>query len=988
MDYTSLFLSQSYADAWDDYQRSLTRDNFVHWDYIILTASNAQQAQWFELQIVERQKRGFLPHKTKFAVIPDKNDTRVGSGGATLGAIRYIAENSGKTDFSGLRIMVIHSGGDSKRIPQYSAIGKLFSPVPHELPNKKSATLFDELMVVMSSVPTRINEGVLLLSGDVLLLFNPLQINYGGDGATVISFKEKVDIGKNHGVFVDDGNGSVTKFLHKQSVDSLYKEGAVDERGFVNIDTGAVILSPKILQSLYSIVSTDKDYDKYVNDTVRLSLYADFIYPLAAESTLEHYYTETPEGKFCDELQEARTLIWSILRQYKMKILNCNPAKFVHFGTTGEIMQLMSHGIANYKELGWRKQVNSSIMNGTSGYNSVLYEKTSIGKNCYLESAHVHGNSKIGDNVLLSYVDICDAVIPSDVVVHGLKQKNGKFVARIYGINDNPKENNLFGKNIEAFFTENNISLDELGEDYDGTLWNANIYPICNNIGQAVSAALNLYKIFYGGGDINIWKNSIRESLCSGFNNADQPAIIDWENRMRELVQINNIANLINQNVPVSEVKSAVFDMSKLTSHQTQWLKSKLKRSDFSETIRLYYYLGTVLGGSQGDKLIGECFNTISKSVFAETENHLQYNENRKIVKLRHTVRLPLRVNWGGGWSDTPPYCNENGGTVLNAAILLNGKKPVEVTLEKISEYKIVFDSRDMDVHGEFEDIENLQSTGNPYDSFALQKAALVVCGIIPENGGNLQDILKRLGGGFIMHSEVTNVPKGSGLGTSSILSAACVKALLDFVGVEYNEDDICQYVLRMEQIMSTGGGWQDQVGGLMPGIKYITSQPGPKQNIKIDYVNIAEKTKSELNDRFAIIYTGQRRLARNLLREVIGKYIGNEERTLYALNEIKKVATLMKSELEQGNINEFANLMNRHWELSKNVDKSSTNTLIDRIFESVDDLVSGKLVCGAGGGGFLQVILKENVSKEDVRDRLKTVFQNTDIDIWDCTIL
>ena len=57
-------------------------------------------------------------------------------------------------------------------------------------------------------------------------------------------------------------------------------------------------------------------------------------------------------------------------------------------------------------------------------------------------------------------------------------------------------------------------------------------------------------------------------------------------------------------------------------------------------------------------------------------------------------------MNWGGGWSDTPPYCNEKGGTVLNVAILLNGEKPVEVTLERIPEQKVVFDSRDMDVHG------------------------------------------------------------------------------------------------------------------------------------------------------------------------------------------------------------------------------------------------------------------------------------------------
>ena len=62
----------------------------------------------------------------------------------------------------------------------------------------------------------------------------------------------------------------------------------------------------------------------------------------------------------------------------------------------------------------------------------------------------------------------------------------------------------------------------------------------------------------------------------------------------------------------------------------------------------------------------------------------------------------------------------------------------------------------------------------------------------------------------FEMHSEVTNVPKGSGLGTSSILSAACVKAVFEFMGISYTEEELYAHVLVMEQIMSTGGGWQD----------------------------------------------------------------------------------------------------------------------------------------------------------------------------------
>lgn len=85
--------------------------------------------------------------------------------------------------------------------------------------------------------------------------------------------------------------------------------------------------------------------------------------------------------------------------------------------------------------------------------------------------------------------------------------------------------------------------------------------------------------------------------------------------------------------------------------------------------------------------------------------------------------------------------------------------------------------------------IEPLQATGDPYDPFALQKACLLACGIIPREGHTLGEILERLGSGFVMHSEVTNVPKGSGLGTSSILSAACVKAVFEFMGIAYTED-------------------------------------------------------------------------------------------------------------------------------------------------------------------------------------------------------
>ena len=961
----SLYLSQSYQDAWSDYQRSLKSASFPLWDYIILTASNAHQAESFRLQVESR--KAYLPSKTRIEIIPDEGGVRVGSGGATLSVLKWLDSVGG---WKGKRILVIHSGGDSKRVPQYSALGKLFSPVPHVLPDGRSSTLFDELLIAMSTVPGRIREGMLLLSGDVLLIFNPLLIDWSGSGAAVISFKEDVEAGKNHGVYLRGDDGNVKSFLHKQSVETLEVVGAINLAGCVDIDTGAILFGTDVLNSLWSLISSDSQldvtkYKTFVNDRVRLSLYGDFQYPLASDSTLEQFYKEKPEGEYSDELYECRTAVWNALRPYRLKLLRMAPAKFIHFGTTKEILDLMCEGVVNYSELGWSSVTNSSSSHPS--YNSIISSGATVEDDVYAEVSYIHSSATIGSGTVLSYIDIFDEIIPSHVVLHGLKQMNGKFVCRIFGTKDNPKSNRLFGKELPASLAPN--------------LWTAPIYPEKDTIKEAVKAALKLYEAVMD----NNWSSvEPGKSLAAGFNDADPKAILAWNKRMEELVAMKDIQLLIYNRMPATMAHLP----APLTNIQKQWMERQLQKADYSTAMRLHYYVGAALGGVDGEKERTAAFHTLSESILRETLVGLKENLTAKIAMDEIEVKLPLRVNWGGGWSDTPPYCNENGGTVLNAAILLNGERPVSVRLKRIKEKKIVLQSRDMDVYGEFDTIEPLQSVGDPYDPYVLQKAALIACGVIPARGGNLEAVLTRLGGGIWMDTEVTGVPKGSGLGTSSILSAACVKAFLSFLRIQHTESDLYSTAICMEQIMSTGGGWQDQVGGVTEGIKYISSRPGLNQTLTVHHLNLDKNTMIELNDRFALIYTGQRRLARNLLREVVGRYIGNEPDAVFALNEIQRKAALMKFELERGHVDAFAELLSQHWELSKMIDAGSTNTLIDQIFDATNDLLDGKMICGAGGGGFLQVILKKGVDKSMLQAQLKAVFSDTDINVWDCKLV
>ena len=110
-------------------------------------------------------------------------------------------------------------------------------------------------------------------------------------------------------------------------------------------------------------------------------------------------------------------------------------------------------------------------------------------------------------------------------------------------------------------------------------------------------------------------------------------------------------------------------------------------------------------------------------------------------------------------------------------------------------------------------------------------------------------------------------------------------------------------------------------------------------------------------------------------------------EETLRALKRIKELPEEMAYALESGNINLFGILLNVHLEYSKILDMGTTNPLIQKIFSVIDDLIVGKMVCGAGGGGFLQIILKNNIKREMVHNRLRGVFPDSEIDIWDCNI-
>ncbi|HPS08376.1 MAG TPA: bifunctional fucokinase/L-fucose-1-P-guanylyltransferase, partial [Kiritimatiellia bacterium] len=320
------------------------------------------------------------------------------------------------------------------------------------------------------------------------------------------------------------------------------------------------------------------------------------------------------------------------------------------------------------------------------------------------------------------------------------------------------------------------------------------------------------------------------------------------------------------------------------------------------------------------------------------------------------------------GWSDTPPICTERGGAVLNAAVTLNGLYPVQVMAKLNTAGCIRLSSIDLGERKEIRTTEELLDHRDPHDWAALAKAALILAGIGPSRTEEpLAQWLKALGGGLDL-TIFSSLPKGSGMGTSSILGAAVIACLDRVLGVPFNTDRLVRMASILEQRMCTGGGWQDQVGGIMPGVKLIRTEPGPDQTVSLRWTVFDMSEGSELKRRCLLYFTGQKRMARNILQNVVSGYLARDPLVLQTVEDLKEAATAAKEALDAQDIDGFARGVARYWELKKRIDPGSTNAPIEALLRSVEKETQAALLPGAGGGGFIFMIAKSAAAAERIR--------------------
>ena len=325
--------------------------------------------------------------------------------------------------------------------------------------------------------------------------------------------------------------------------------------------------------------------------------------------------------------------------------------------------------------------------------------------------------------------------------------------------------------------------------------------------------------------------------------------------------------------------------------------------------------------------------------------------------------RSPVRIDIAGGWTDTPPYSLMEGGNVVNLAIELNGQPPLQVYVKPSKEYRITLRSIDlgaMEVVSTYEELQHFNKVGSP---FSIPKAALVLAGFHPdfsmERFASLEAQLKSFGTGIEV-TLLSAIPAGSGLGTSSILAATVLGALNDFCGLNWDKQGIGSRTLVLEQLLTTGGGWQDQYGGVLHGVKLLQTQPGWHQEPKVRWLPDYLFTSDEYRKCHLLYYTGITRTAKGILAEIVKGMFLNSNRHLHLLEQMKGHAMDMYDAILRNDFEETGRLIRKTWKQNQLLDEGTNPATVQALTERIDDLCLGYKLPGAGGGGYLYMVAKD----------------------------
>jgi fucokinase len=479
----------------------------IPWDYLIVTASNEAQGSAYEKQLDHRQALGLLPQFRTVMVVTDPGGKRIGSGGSTLLCIMRVLDReqaplSPSTStpvqtieaiLNRLRIMVIHAGGDSRRLPAYGPCGKIFIPVPGKSTPVIAPTLFDRLLPSFLALPAP-HQGsgqILVASGDALLHFDPSSVRMNLQGLTALACLDTPEHSSKHGVFVPDGD-RVTCYLQKPSPETQAKSGAINAAGQSALDMGVMSFDAAAVLLLFKAFEIARGSDgrftwaPAIEELILsrgLDLYREICCALGSDATLAHYIRSARESGSSWE-DSVLGPVFLALRPMPFHLQVVPSCRFMHFGTT---KQLISSGLELLQQDTGKAPVTTHL-----ALNTRLSGKAKItGPNSWVEGCTLTSTLHLtGFNVVVGADINTPITLPANAcleIVPGYDRQGASVhFIRCYGISDTFKDSvekggTLCGLPLLAW-------LESAGLDPDSawgtgavvakqSLWDARVFP-------------------------------------------------------------------------------------------------------------------------------------------------------------------------------------------------------------------------------------------------------------------------------------------------------------------------------------------------------------------------------------------------------------------------------------------------------------------------------------------------------------------------------
>ncbi len=1028
------------------------------WDYLIVTASNAAQAQAYERQLDLRRRLGLLAGAGEVLVEPDPGGKRVGSGGSTLCCIAAVLGRrlAGPALAAGpeawlevlrtLRILIVHAGGDSRRLPAYGPCGKIFVPVPGESDSAVPVTLFDrQLPTYLALPPGPENAGqIVVTAGDVLLSFDADAVSFDSPGMTGLACRAEPQQARGHGVYCPGEDGRVRLYMQKPSPDAQRQAGAIDRYGQSLLDIGVLSFDAatavRMLRAFEVAARPDgrlawSDEMGMRIESAGLDIYREVCCAMGDEITPEIYRAAIKAGGSAWDNATLGKLLESLsASQFCVRVLpQCG---FLHFGATRQIISsgldlLQSdHGVSSLR-------THLSVNNDDAGGQV-------SGERSWVEGCRIRADVHLGGENVLVGVDVDEPLsLPPGVCLDVLAGANrlGRptWFVRCYGVDDTFKDAagqgaTLFGMPIEDWLTVMQAGPEDIWPaavaGQERTLWDARLFPAVAGAGDYGAWLWLAAPAGASDRQRDRWRQADRYSLSEIANLADHAAFHARRRHIRAKEICRSLRRMFRNDSGFSAAELACVladadDRAELAAHllaEAQWICDDHAAAGASSAgfgfSRIMYSLALAaesLAGREDAELSGflpglDRAMTPAARTWLETldlalragQTVGQWTSRAKAAAFRQVnltivasgqVRRPLpqsamrtdeivwgrapaRLDLGGGWSDTPPYSLEWGGCVLNAAVNLNGQPPIQVYGRVIGEPVIRIGSIDLGTRIEVADLDDLLGFGLAQGEYALAKAALAISGFSPDSAQwkgepTLREMLERFGGGIEL-TTLAAVPKGSGLGTSSIIGAVILAVVNRLMGREMTQRELFHGVLRLEQALTTGGGWQDQVGGAVGGVKVVTTRPGLVPDPSIHYVP-ADVLDPKANDGCTLLYyTGITRLAKNILQNVVARYLARDRAAMATLREIHAMGHRVADAMARKDLPAFGRLLAEAWRQNKQLDPDSSNDRIEEMLARLGPYIHGAKLLGAGGGGFLLMVCRSAADAHAARRMLE----------------